>query len=67
MFAINGWFDMSSSTYSIESALVDPSISADYMAYMFKYDSTYGKFKGEVSHANDKLIINGHKIMVSAQ
>jgi glyceraldehyde 3-phosphate dehydrogenase len=42
----------------------DPFIPADYMAYMFKYDSTHGQFKGEVSHGDGKLIVNGQQISV---
>jgi glyceraldehyde 3-phosphate dehydrogenase len=42
----------------------DPFIPADYMAYMFKYDSTHGQFKGEVSHGEGKLIVNGQEIAV---
>ncbi|CAF0924193.1 unnamed protein product [Rotaria sordida] len=42
----------------------DPFIPADYMVYMFKYDSTHGRFKGEVSHADGKLIVNGKEISV---
>jgi glyceraldehyde 3-phosphate dehydrogenase len=42
----------------------DPFIPADYMAYMFKYDSTHGRFKGEVSHKEGKLIVNGKEISV---
>jgi glyceraldehyde 3-phosphate dehydrogenase len=34
------------------------------MEYMFKYDSTHGKFKGEVSHKDNKLIVNGQEISV---
>jgi glyceraldehyde 3-phosphate dehydrogenase len=34
------------------------------MAYMFKYDSTHGQFKGEVSHKDGKLIVNGQEIAV---
>jgi glyceraldehyde 3-phosphate dehydrogenase len=44
--------------------VVDPFIPADYMEYMFKYDSTHGKFKGEVSHKDNKLIVNGQEISV---
>ena len=32
------------------------------MVYMFKYDSTHGKFKGEISADGDKLVINGQKV-----
>jgi glyceraldehyde 3-phosphate dehydrogenase len=45
-------------------AVNDPFIPADYMAYMFKYDSTHGRFKGEVSHKDGKLVVNGKEISV---
>jgi len=45
-------------------AINDPFIPLDYMVYMFKYDSTHGRFKGEVSHADGVLIVDGHKIKV---
>lgn len=34
------------------------------MVYMFKYDSTHGKFKGDVSTKDGKLIVNGSEISV---
>lgn len=43
--------------------LIDP----DYMAYMLKYDSTHGVFKGEVSVANGNLVVNGKTIRVTAE
>jgi glyceraldehyde 3-phosphate dehydrogenase len=42
----------------------DPFIPPDYMVYMFKYDSTHGKFKGEVTHKDNKLVVNGKEINV---
>lgn len=36
------------------------------LAHLFKYDSVHGGFKGEVTHHNDYLIINGKKIKVLA-
>lgn len=39
----------------------DPFIDLDYMVYMVKYDSIHGKFPGEVSTADGKLIVNGKK------
>lgn len=44
-------------------AINDPFISVDYAAYMFKYDSTHGRYKGEVSHDDKHLIVDGHKIL----
>nr|ABO26632.1 glyceraldehyde 3-phosphate dehydrogenase [Haliotis discus discus] len=34
------------------------------MVYMFRYDSTHGRFKGEVSSDGSKLIVNGSPIDV---
>lgn len=45
-------------------AINDPFISLDYMVYMFKYDSTHGRFKGEVKAEGGVLVVNGNKIAV---
>jgi len=45
-------------------AVNDPFIDLDYMVYMFKYDSTHGQYKGSVSIANGKLVIDGQEIAV---
>jgi len=48
-------------------AVNDPFIGADYMVYLFKYDSTHGRFKGTVSHEGGNLIVNGKKIAVFSE
>lgn len=45
-------------------AVNDPFIALDYMVYMFKYDSTHGRFKGEVKAEDGYLVVNGNKISV---
>merc|ERR1711890_217946 len=45
-------------------AVNDPFIDLDYMVYMFKYDSTHGRFKGTVEAKDGKLVINGHAVTV---
>ncbi|XP_011205974.1 glyceraldehyde-3-phosphate dehydrogenase 2 [Bactrocera dorsalis] len=45
-------------------AINDPFLNPHYMAYLFKYDSTHGRFPGEVTAEDDCLIINGTKIKV---
>lgn len=35
--------------------------------YMFKYDSTHGRFHGEVKAEGGKLVIDGHKITVFSE
>merc|ERR1712012_190386 len=46
-------------------AVNDPFIDLDYMVYMFKYDSTHGRFLDHLVKAEDgKLVIGHHKITV---
>lgn len=46
--------------------LNDPFLDVEYMAYLFQYDSTHGRFKGTVAVENGKLVINGRAITVCA-
>ncbi|OXU27872.1 glyceraldehyde-3-phosphate dehydrogenase 2 [Nasonia vitripennis] len=48
-------------------AVNDPFIGLDYMVYMFKYDSTHGRFKGEVKAEDGHLVVNGNKIAVFSE
>lgn len=45
----------------------DPFIDVDYMVYMVKYDSMHGRFNGQVSAEDGKLVVNGRKISVYAE
>ena len=42
-------------------------IDVDYMAYMLKYDSTHGQFKGDVEVKDGNLVVNGNTIRVTAE
>uniref|UniRef100_A0A8C6NWE7 Glyceraldehyde-3-phosphate dehydrogenase n=3 Tax=Nothobranchius furzeri TaxID=105023 RepID=A0A8C6NWE7_NOTFU len=47
-------------------AINDPFINLEYMAYMFKYDSTHGAWKhGEVKTEGGKLVIGSMRITIS--
>jgi len=48
-------------------AINDPFIDLDYMVYMFKYDSTHGQYKGEVSAADGKLVVDGRSVTVFSE
>ncbi|MCO5251287.1 MAG: type I glyceraldehyde-3-phosphate dehydrogenase [Candidatus Kapabacteria bacterium] len=37
------------------------------LAHLFKYDSVHGKFKGEVSHTENSIVVNGQNIPISAE
>ena len=51
----------------IEIVGINDLIDIDYMAYMLKYDSTHGRFDGDVIVDNDQLIVNGQKIRVTSE
>ncbi|KAF2660147.1 glyceraldehyde-3-phosphate dehydrogenase [Lophiostoma macrostomum CBS 122681] len=43
-------------------AVNDPFIEPHYAAYMLKYDSTHGQFKGEIKVDGNNLVINGKTV-----
>jgi len=43
-------------------AVNDPFIEPHYAAYMLKYDSTHGQFKGTIEVSGKDLIVNGKKV-----
>lgn len=48
-------------------AINDPFIDVAYMVYMFRFDSTHGRFKGEVKEEGGLLYVNGKAIQVFQQ
>jgi len=52
---------------NVEVVAINDLISVDYMAYMLKYDSTHGQFKGSVEVKDGNLIVNGKVIRVTAE
>jgi len=51
----------------IDFVAVNDLTDAKTLAHLFKYDSTFGEFQGQVDSEGDNLIINGKKIKVFAQ
>ena len=51
----------------IEVVAVNDLTDTKTNAHLLKYDSTYGRFPGEVEATADTLIVNGHKITVFSQ
>ena len=45
-------------------AVNDPFVTADYMAYMTKYDTVHGRFQGTIEEKNGNLVVNGKEIKV---
>ena len=51
----------------VEIVGINDLLEPSYMAYMLKYDSTHGPFKGTVDVDGNNLIVNGKKIRVTAE
>lgn len=51
----------------VEVVGINDLVSPDYMAYMLKYDSTHGRFKGTVEEKDGHLVVNGKTIRVTAE
>jgi glyceraldehyde 3-phosphate dehydrogenase len=52
---------------NIEIVGINDLIDVDYMAYMLKYDSTHGRFNGDVKVENGFLVANGNKVRITAE
>jgi glyceraldehyde 3-phosphate dehydrogenase len=51
----------------VEIVGINDLIEVDYLAYMLRYDSTHGRFQGEVAVENGQLVVNGQLIRISAE
>ena len=51
----------------IEVVGINDLLDPEYLAYMLKYDSVHGTFKGEISVVDGHLVVNGHTIRVTAE
>ncbi len=51
----------------IEVVGINDLIDVDYIAYMLRYDSTHGRFAGEVAVDDGALLVNGRRIRISAE
>jgi len=51
----------------VEVVGINDLIDVDYLAYMLRYDSTHGRFQGEVAVENGQLVVNGKAIRITAE
>ena len=51
----------------IEVVAINDLLEPDYLAYMLKYDSVHGNFKGDIAVEGNNLIVNGKKIRLTAE
>ncbi len=72
--AINGFgrigrlvFRIAAERPNLQVVGINDLIDVDYMAYMLKYDSTHGRFNGDVEVKDGNLVVNGDTIRVTAE
>ena len=51
----------------LEVVAINDLLDPDYLAYMLKYDSVHGNFKGEVGVDGNNMVVNGKKIRLTAE
>src|SRR5690348_18153011 len=50
----------------IEIVGINDLLEPDYLAYMLKYDSVLGRFKGDMAVVGNTMIVNGTQIRLTA-
>ena len=50
----------------IEVVGINDLLEPEYLAYMLKFDSVHGRFKGDIAVEGNMLVVNGKKIRLSA-
>ncbi|MFM7549213.1 MAG: type I glyceraldehyde-3-phosphate dehydrogenase [Cyanobacteriota bacterium] len=51
----------------VEVVGINDLIAVEYLVYMLRYDSSHGRFQGEVAVENGQLVVNGRPIRISAE
>ena len=52
---------------NVEVVGINDLISVEYMAYMLRYDTMHGQFKGTIEVKDGNLVVNGQSIRVTAE
>lgn len=60
-------FRIATERKDVRIVAINDLLDVDYLAYMLKYDSVHGEFKGEVSVKGGKLVVNGNEIRITAE
>jgi glyceraldehyde 3-phosphate dehydrogenase len=50
----------------VEVVGINDLLEPDYLAYMLKYDSVHGRFKGDIAVEGSTLVVNGRRIRLTA-
>jgi glyceraldehyde 3-phosphate dehydrogenase len=51
----------------IEVVAINDLLEPDYLAYMLRYDSVHGRFKGDIAVEGNTLVVNGKRIRLTQE
>ena len=60
-------FRIASEHNEVEVVAINDLLDVDQLAYLLKYDSVHGKYKGEINVIDGKLIVDGKTIRVTSE
>ncbi|MCC4227803.1 type I glyceraldehyde-3-phosphate dehydrogenase [Zunongwangia profunda] len=60
-------FRIAAQSEKVEVVAINDLLDVDHLAYLLKYDSVHGKFKGSVEVKDGNLVVDGKTIRVSAE
>ncbi|OEY74052.1 type I glyceraldehyde-3-phosphate dehydrogenase [Salegentibacter salarius] len=60
-------FRIAAEKSDVEVVAINDLLDVDHLAYLLKYDSVHGRFKGDVSVKDGNLVVNGKNIRITAE
>ncbi|MBZ9730003.1 type I glyceraldehyde-3-phosphate dehydrogenase [Salegentibacter sp. JZCK2] len=60
-------FRIAAENNDVEVVAINDLLDVDHLAYLLKYDSVHGKFKGDVDVKDGNLVVNGKSIRITAE
>ncbi len=60
-------FRIAAENKNVEVVAINDLLDVDHLAYLLKYDSVHGKFKGDVDVKDGNLVVNGKTIRITAE
>lgn len=51
----------------VEIVAINDLLDVEHLAYLLKYDSVHGKFKGDIAVKDGNLVVNGKTVSISAE
>ena len=60
-------FRIASERPDVQIVGINDLLDVEHLAYLLKYDSVHGQFKGSIDVKNGNLVVNGNEIRVTAE